>query len=133
MDNMNPNQMPPMPKIEEHKSSGPLISVVVILILIIIGGLYFLKQRADQKSAIPNIDNMQQTDSVTASLKTQSSSDDLNSINADLKNTNVDSVDQGAAAKVYSRDRSRVGCFSACRCSQESYRKIFQFFGYKRF
>jgi hypothetical protein len=75
------------------KSLGPLIAVIIILSLIIIGGLYFLKERASQK-----VYPATTTDSVTESLNKQSTSDDLNSIEKDLNNTNIDNLDQGAAA-----------------------------------
>ncbi len=97
MDNMNPNQMPPMGMIPEQKSGkGPLIAVIIILILIVIGSLYFLKQRNSQMKYTPQIQS--ESDEVTASLKAQSSSDELDSIEADLKSSNYDNLDQGAAA-----------------------------------
>ena len=94
MDTFNPNQMPGVPNQTEKKSVGPLIAVIVILALIIIGGLYFLKERASQPVYTPSTT----TDNVTASLNQQSSSDDLNSIEKDLNNTDVNNLDQGAAA-----------------------------------
>lgn len=94
MDTFNPNQMPVMPGQVEKKSIGPLIAVVVILALIIIGGLYFLKERSSQNVYVP----AQTTDNVTASLNQQSSSDTLDSIEADLNVTNLNNLDQGAAA-----------------------------------
>lgn len=87
------NQMPPIPGTQQKKSSGPLIAVIIILLLIVIGGLYFLGQRMDRDYGVPS-----QTDQITESLKTQSSSDDLNSIEADLDATEVNNLDQGAAA-----------------------------------
>lgn len=90
--NFNPNQMPPMSIVPEKKSNGPVIAVIVILALIIIGGLYFLKMRVSEPAYAPA-----QTDAVTESLKKQGQTDDLNSIEADLKATNVDTLDQGAA------------------------------------
>ena len=94
MDTFNPNQMPPMAGQSEKKSVGPLVAVIVILALIIIGGLYFLKARSSQNVYPTN----QSGDSVTASLNQQSSSDNLSAIEADLKATNLDNLDQGAAA-----------------------------------
>lgn len=93
--NMNQNlgNLSGMP---EKKSKGALIAVIVILFLIIIGGLYFLGQRMNRGYMAPT-DNTNQTDPVTDSMKTQSSSDDVNSIQADLNATNIDTVDQGAA------------------------------------
>ncbi len=94
MDTFNPNQMPPIQSDLSKKSMGPLIAVIIILALIIIGGLYFLKERSSQPVYTPGVAN----DTITASLNQQSSSDDLNSIEKDLNNTNIDNLDQGAAA-----------------------------------
>ena len=92
--NPNPNQMPPIMSGQPAKKSiGPLIAVIVILALIVIGGLYFLKQRASQPVYVPTTTS----DSITESLNTQSSSDDLNSIEADLNATDINNLDQGAA------------------------------------
>ena len=93
MDTFNPDQMPPVTAEPAKKSMGPLIAVIVILVLIVIGGLYFLKIRSSQESYIPATQN----DSITESLKTQGSSDNLDSIEADLNATNLDNLDQGTA------------------------------------
>lgn len=98
MDTFNPNQMPPISSQVEKKSLGPLIAVIIILALIVIGGLYFLKERSSQETYIPTVTETEQTDSVTASLQTQGNSDDLNAIEADLNATNLDNLDQGASA-----------------------------------
>lgn len=94
MDTFNPNQMPPMSGQTEKKSMGPLIAVIIILALIIIGGLYFLKERSSQPIYTPTPAG----DGITESLNTQSSSDELNSIEADLNATDLNNLDQGAAA-----------------------------------
>lgn len=94
MDTFNPNQMPPMSTQPEKKSVGPLVAVVVILALIIIAGLYFFKQRVDQPTYVP----IEQTDVITESLKQQGTTDDLSSIEADLNATDLNNLDQGAAA-----------------------------------
>ena len=91
------NQMGNLGGSVEKKSHGPLIAVVIILFLIIIGGLYFLGQRMSSKS-YQNLQQNGQTDSQIQNLQQQSSSDDPNAINADLKATNVNNLDQGAAA-----------------------------------
>jgi len=93
MDIFNPNQMPPMQGQTNKKSIGPLVAVIIILALIIIGGLYFLKERSSQQVYVPATTS----DSITDSLNQQSSSDDLNSIEADLNATDIDNLDQGAA------------------------------------
>jgi hypothetical protein len=95
MDTFNPSQMPGIQATPEKKPVGPLIAVIIILALIIIGGLYFLKERSNKTYVPPPVEV---GDNVTASLKQQSASDDLNTIEADLNATNLDSLDQGAAA-----------------------------------
>lgn len=98
MDTFNPSQMPPMQSQPEKKSSvGPLIAVIVILALIVIGGLYFFQMRSSQNTFVPEMP-VEQPDAITESLNEQSDSDDLNSIEADLNATDLDSLDQGAAA-----------------------------------
>lgn len=94
MDTFNPNQMPGFQGQVEKKSSGPLIAVIIILALIVVGGLYFLKERASQNTYVPE---SSVSDPITESLMQQSSSDDLDSIEADLNATNLDNLDQGAA------------------------------------
>lgn len=94
MDTFNQNQMPPMMAQPEKKSAGPLIAVIIILALIVVGGLYFLKARSSQNLYVP----ADTTDNVTESLKQQGASDTLESIEADLNATDVNSLDQGAAA-----------------------------------
>lgn len=98
MDPLNQNQVPsPQPMMTnvspEKKSAGPLIAVIIILLLIVIGGLYFLGQRMNDDYGVPETG-----DQVTESLNQQSTSDDLNSIEADLNATETDNLDQGAAA-----------------------------------
>jgi hypothetical protein len=94
MDTFNPNQMPVAPGQPVKKSIGPLVAVIVILALIIIGGLYFLKERVSQPVYTPTTAG----DTITDSLNQQSSSDDLNSIEKDLNATDVNNLDQGASA-----------------------------------
>ncbi len=91
---MNPNQMPPVSSMsvdQNKKSMGPLLAVIIILALIIIGGLYFLKNRVSNEQAGP------QNDSVVESLNMQSENDDLGSIEADLNASDFNNLDQGAA------------------------------------
>jgi hypothetical protein len=97
MDTINPNQMPPITNEPDKKSSvASLVAVIIILALIIVGGLYFLKQRSSQPIYTPPATT--NSDSVTASLNTQGSSDSLDSIEKDLNSTDLNNLDQGAAA-----------------------------------
>lgn len=84
----------PLTQNMDKKSKGPLVAVIIILVLIIVGGLYFLKERSAQEVFIPT----ETEDSVVESLNQQSSSDELESIEADLNATDLENLDQGAAA-----------------------------------
>lgn len=94
MDTFNPGQMPPRQD-QAKKSVGPLAAVIIILVLIIIGGLYFLnKERSSREIYTPTSNS----DNITESLKQQSNSDNLDSIETDLKAIDLNNLDQGAAA-----------------------------------
>lgn len=94
MDTFNSNQMPNIGEQKEKRSLGPLIAVIIILALIVVGGLYFLKERSSQNLYIPET---QVEDSVVESLNQQGTSDNLDSIEADLKATDLENFDQGAS------------------------------------
>ena len=64
-------------------SAGPIIGTIIILIVIVLGGLYFWSQRDDVVDGV---------DSQVESIETQSESDDVTSIEADLEATNVDGL-----------------------------------------
>jgi hypothetical protein len=96
MDTFNSNQMPSMASLPEKKSHGALFAVVIILLLIVIGGLYFLGQR--MKGEYYNESEAGSDDDISASLRQQSNSDDIDSIEADLNASSYDNLDQGAAA-----------------------------------
>ena len=96
MDTFNPNQMPPIQSSDTNKKSvGPLVAVIIILVLIIVGGLYFLKERSSQPTYVPEVPA---GDNVTDALNQQGTTDDLSSIEADLNATDLNNLDQGAAA-----------------------------------
>ena len=61
-------------------SSGPIVGVIVILVVIILAGLYFWGQRG--------IENMDETN--TEAITTENTSDDTDSIENDLNNTDVE-------------------------------------------
>ena len=77
---------------------GPLIGSIVIILILIVGGLFFwgsiISQKKDQiELTATEQEQVQQT--VVEDITKQSSSDDTASIEADLKATNVDSLDAG--------------------------------------
>ncbi|MEX2014079.1 MAG: hypothetical protein WD896_01865 [Parcubacteria group bacterium] len=66
--------------VEETSSSAPIIGAIVILAIVLLGGLYFWVERAGDEAMVENI-------------KAQSGSDDTASIEADLYETDIDSID----------------------------------------
>ena len=76
--------------INKESSIGPIIGAIIILAVIILGGLYFWSERGDD-SAAPETE-----DAAVAELgviKEQSSSDETNAIEADLKATQIETLD----------------------------------------
>lgn len=67
-----------------ENSAGPIIATIIILGVIVLGGLYFWGNRGNQTAS--------SSDEATAAIQSQSSSDDLNSIQNDLNNTNTDNL-----------------------------------------
>lgn len=70
----------------ENKSlAGPIIGAVVILAIVVLGGLYFWGQRA-------NNDELK-TDEAVESINLQSEANDTASIEADLDATEIENLD----------------------------------------
>lgn len=70
---------------ENGGPSGPVIGIVVILVLVILGGLYFWSQRA--KREIPT------SDQTVESIQTQGQTDTTTSIEEDLNQTDIENLD----------------------------------------
>lgn len=84
---------------EPQKSSvGGIIGTIIIIALIILGGLYFWGKRIEESKANQNLVSDQSTTQTAtttdenADIENVNSSDDLNSIDADLKATNLDNM-----------------------------------------
>lgn len=86
---------------EEQKSSvGSIVSIIIILILIVIGALYFWGKRVEETTSL-----IQPAEEITpneadeammneaAAIKAMSGSDEIDSIEADLKATNLNNLD----------------------------------------
>ena len=70
---------------EDGGSAGPIIGGIVILAIIVLGGLYFWGQRADDSDVLIDDD--------LNSINIQGETDDTNSIEADLDATDVENLD----------------------------------------
>lgn len=69
---------------EEKKSFGPLIGIVIIIALVVVGGLYFLKNEVLNTPVATPEENQ-----ITTEVAPISSGDDLDSLENDLKVTPV--------------------------------------------
>lgn len=88
-----------MPMKEMPKKSGggfgALLAIILIVVVLAIGGLYYFTTKVNQLSDTATSSDVA-TDPQTQALAQQGSSDDLNSIQADLKATDVSNLNQGA-------------------------------------
>ncbi len=81
----------------EKKSHGPLVGLSIIVILIVLGGIYFLKEKADYGDTYLYDDTayQYQNSEDLQKIESQSSSDEISAIESDLQATNVDGIDSG--------------------------------------
>jgi len=100
---MEPNNT--MPSMEpKEKSGGALIGSIIIIVILVLGGIYLISKSQMRDSTLPAEDQtgVDTTGAeATAGIEISpnlSTSDDLNSIEADLNSndsTNINSADQG--------------------------------------
>ena len=90
----------PMQPMRQNKSSiGSIIGTVIIIAIIILGGLYFWGKRVEETKLNQNLvsettsSEPQPQDEATV-IKSISPSDDLQSIQNDLNNTNLNNLDR---------------------------------------
>jgi uncharacterized protein HemX len=93
MDPQNPIQNTTPSMGGESKSVGPAIGIVVIILIVVLGGLYFWGQRMNtQTTEGTNTQTMSEPDQALTQMNTQSTSDDTAAIEADLNATNVNDL-----------------------------------------
>ncbi len=88
---------------QNKKSIGPVVGLIIILALILIGGIYFWQQRESQLKQVPTTESASTTENAgNQSVSSATSSDDIDSISKDLQNTDIDglSTETGAGVKV---------------------------------
>jgi len=88
----------------EHSSMGPIIGSIIIILILILGGLYFYGDRVN-KMSLPEqtaeettATNTAQVDQVMAELRVQGGTDSLSEINADLYATDASAAGSDGAA-----------------------------------
>lgn len=82
----------------EKSTSGPIIGVTIIVILLIIGGVYFWYTAIEQdkeKNKLPTIQSGGETDAIVNKLESQGTSDKITDIETDLKSTDLKNLDSG--------------------------------------
>ena len=77
---------------------GPAIGIIIVIIVLVVGALYFWGQKISNESPptterSPATNTATSVDSAVQNLNTQSSSDELNAINNDLKSTTLNGLD----------------------------------------
>lgn len=83
-------------EVTEPSSSGSLIGVVIIVIVLVAGGIYFWSSTINQDSeenVLPTIQSGGDTDAIVNQLNEQGSSDEVADIEADLNTTDLESLD----------------------------------------
>lgn len=78
------------------KSSGPLVGVAIIVIVLIVGGFYFWKTKINVPAPtdqLPTIQSGGEADAVVNQLQTQGTSDEINAIEKDLNATDLNTID----------------------------------------
>ncbi len=73
---------------------GPVVGLIVILVIIIVGGVYFWGQRV--RTVTNEATQNSQQDAQTESLNTQGFTDETTSIESDLNITNFSNIDSGS-------------------------------------
>jgi len=97
-ENSQPTQTPqPILTAEKESGSiGPMIASVIIIILIVVGGIYFWGAVLNDSGYVPQDDSeIVEDDAKTNELNEQGTSDDVADIEADLEATNVDNLEGG--------------------------------------
>lgn len=86
-------------EMQKESSYGPVVGLVVIILIIALGSVYFLQDREESQLDVTDTEpvaEVQEQEMQSESLEdisSQSSSDELNAIEEDLNNTNLDSLD----------------------------------------
>jgi hypothetical protein len=77
------------PNPNEKSGVGPIIGSIIVIVLIVLGGLYFWGQKLQTEEPIDP-----ERDSLTSELSEQSDSDEITEIDEDLDSTELDSLDE---------------------------------------
>jgi len=91
MNDVNQNEGVPTGDERGQKSAGPVIGIIIIVLVLVFGGLYFWGKRVTQEPTPEAIMNM--PDSQLETLGTQNTSDEVTAIEEDLNATDLENLD----------------------------------------
>ncbi|MEN9921445.1 MAG: hypothetical protein RLZZ517_423 [Candidatus Parcubacteria bacterium] len=84
-------------KATEDSTVGPMIGSIIIIVLILVGGLYFfgtlISYKKEQIKEQQSLEAQQESIQIEETAK-QATSSDISSIEADIKSTNIDGLDK---------------------------------------
>ena len=91
----NPEEpMGKTPQAPQEKAVGPIVGAVIIVVVLVLGGLYFWGQKIAQEGAPQTADEiLEAPDETLESLEQQGTSDEIPDIEADLNATNLEELD----------------------------------------
>ncbi|MBI1975545.1 MAG: hypothetical protein HYS59_00910 [Candidatus Vogelbacteria bacterium] len=78
---------------EQQQGVGPLFGIIIIVLVLVLGGLYYAGSRPSGQSAQTAEEILAQDDASLENLLVQQSSDGVASIEADLSATDLDGLD----------------------------------------
>jgi hypothetical protein len=82
-----------------HKSTGPIIGIAIIIVIIIFGGLYYWGAQltgkdGSEETEKPTAEEIESAeDTAVSELETQSNSDEISAIEEDLNATDLEGLD----------------------------------------
>jgi len=75
---------------------GPLAGIIIILLVLVGGAFYFFNQQIKQSDSGAGAQSiLEEKDPITEKLREQSSSDKIEAIEEDIKNTSIENLDKG--------------------------------------
>ncbi len=82
----------------EKSTSGPIVGVIIIVILFIVGGIYYWNMAVNKSKELNKssaIQSEKETSIVVNQLDSQSTSDKITDIESDLNTTDLKNIDSG--------------------------------------
>ena len=85
--------MEPNTQTSENKPAGPVIGAVIIILILVVGALYFWGAKLNKEANQTPEDILGGEDKTLEQLQTQSTSTEIGDIEADLNVTDLDNLD----------------------------------------